>query len=66
MNAVTSSSGNLADTNETDGEPEPWPPPEWRESSRGLGRKEAVAVFGAIFGIIGVLVLISIWAAHVG
>lgn len=51
---------------DSDEELEPWPPPEWRESSRSLGRREAAMVFGAIFGIIGALVLVAIWAANNG
>jgi hypothetical protein len=45
---------------------EEWPPRYWRETTRGMGRRQAAYVAGGMFGIIIVLVLISIWAAHTG
>jgi hypothetical protein len=47
---------------------EEWPPRAWREGSRGLngGYRQAAYVALGMFGIMAVLVLVSIWAAHEG
>lgn len=45
---------------------EEWPPRYWRETQRGMGRKQAGYVALGMFGVLAILVLISIWAAHNG